>query len=190
VRRLALDFQHHCGTATPTLFGSLRINSLVPSGIHEMMGLAFATTFCAGDSCPCGNDDEFGGCAGAHGRGASLTIGGGSPSLAANDLGLLALDLPPGKPALLLAGRGLQRVSFGNGVQCLAGALPRPLVAQADAQGTARWTRVSAAAAALLGASSPDLVAPVRFQAWYRDELGACGSAANLSNGLQVSFRP
>jgi len=190
VWRLALDFEHRCGATAPSLFGSLRVNSLIPSGLHEMMGFSFATTFCAGEQCPCGNHDEFGGCAGAQGGGASLTVASGGPSLAADDLELIALGLPAHGPAILLAARGLQRKPFGNGLMCLAGNPTRPVVAQSDASGMARWTHFARTATALVQVASPGPVAPVRFQAWYRDELGACGGAANLSNGLQVSFRP
>jgi hypothetical protein len=190
VRRFALDFQHHCGAASATLVGSLRLNSLVPPALYEMLGLSFASTFCGGTGCPCGNDDELGGCAGASGQGAALTVGAGGPSLAADDLELVALGLPPHGPALLLAGRSLEERAFGNGRLCLAGHVARLAVAQADAQGGARWSHVGAAAGALAAWSGPGPASAVRFQAWYRDAGGSCGASANLTNGLQVSFQP
>jgi hypothetical protein len=191
VKRLALDFEFHCNMSTAALFGVIRINSTVPSTLAETAGMAFSTAFCFGDSCPCGNLDSMGGCAHALGNGAALTVSAGGPSLAVDDLQILAAGMPPHRTALLLASaRTAAPVAFGNGQMCLGGPIRRLGIASADDMGNAVWNDIAPRVAGLANWLGPIPGSPVRFQAWYRDASALCGSGTNLTSALQVSFTP
>ncbi|MAF67102.1 MAG: hypothetical protein CMJ84_15770 [Planctomycetes bacterium] len=151
------------------------------------------TTFCFGDgsgtSCPCGN---FGGaaegCGNSTGTGAALT-GGGSPSVATDDLLLSAANALPGQPGLFFQGNnavnGGSGVVFGDGLRCAGNTVIRLQVVVPDAAGDAGTTVAIATAG---GASAGDTRA---YQFWYRDPSGSpCGAGFNLTNGYSVDWAP
>jgi len=154
-----------------------------------------STAFCFGDGsgtlCPCGNPSAAGageGCANSSGFGAEIVATGGA-SVAADDLRLLACRLLPGQAALLFAGPGViaggDGIVFGDGLRCVGGGVVRLGIRIPDEAGTAVWGPGLRAAG---GWASGDTR---RFQVWYRDPLGSpCGSAFNLSNGLEVTINP
>jgi len=61
---------------------------------------------------------------------------------------------------------------------------------QSDAQGVALRTNVISRSQLFppTGQIQPGSV--WNFQAWYRDSAGPCGSGTNLTNALEVVFRP
>ena len=150
------------------------------------------TLFCSGDgtgsSCPCANPGVAGtGCANSSGGGA-LLLSSGSSSTLADDLGFAASGLLPNQPALLFAGlnavNGGAGTLFGDGLRCAGGNVVRLGVRVPDANGDAAWGPGLGAAG---GWGAGDVR---RFQAWYRDPQGSpCGTAFNLSNGVEVSFQ-
>jgi hypothetical protein len=145
---------------------------------------------------PCGNHDDFGGCANsfAPSRGAILSAGGTS-SVVADSLLLEARWLPPNIPGILfMGGAASSSLPFGDGRLCVgSGATgvfrllpPKP----SGPGGVMTWSGLVA-----MTQSNPPVgqIAPGQtwyFQAWYRDPGGPCGSGFNLSNGLQVTFTP
>jgi hypothetical protein len=144
--------------------------------------------YCFGLGCPCGNDDGAAGCANSSGVGAQLD-GAGSVSLAADDLLLIGSDLIPNQPALLfsaeLALNGCAGVPFGDGLRCAGTHARRLSTKLPDANGDALF-----GPGLLALESSPQPGDERRYQLWYRDLLGPCGSAFNLSNGFAVRYTP
>lgn len=156
-------------------------------------GGGLGVTYCFGDgsgtSCPCGNaGGAEEGCANSSGAGAAL-VAGGSLSVGADDLFFAAAGLLPGQPALLFSGlnsvNGGAGILFGDGLRCAGGTVKRLGVAVPDPAGSATWGPGLAAAGAWLAGETR------RFQAWYRDPVGSpCGSAFNLSHGVELVFAP
>lgn len=151
------------------------------------------TSYCFGvggaTACPCGNPGGAQeGCANSSGAGATLAATG-STSAAADDLGLLGGGLLPGQPALLFSGlnavNGGDGVSFGDGLRCAGGTVKRLGVRVPDGGGAASWGPGLSTVGAWASGDTR------RFQVWYRDPVGSpCGSAFNLSHGLELVFGP
>jgi hypothetical protein len=143
--------------------------------------------FCHCASGPCANPDREAGCANSTGEGARLS-GAGSASASADDLVLVAEDMPPGKSALLFAGtirvNGGVGLPFGDGLRCAGGAIQRLGIRSTGALGTASW---GPGLSVQGGWGAGDLRT---FQVWYRDGAhGSCSSGFNLTQGLEVTFR-
>ena len=203
--------------ATSTLFDQLDIGNLLglrptnpsqavirlfgPTGpaldvtIDEMRfvdGSAISPT-CLGDgsaaACPCSNPGGLGqGCANSAGAGGLLS-GLGSASLAANDLGFWADQLPASTPAVLFAGitnvSGGNGLPFGAGRRCAGRELRRVGLRMTDADGQATWDAdVLGMAGALAGQT-------LTFQVWYADAAGACmGRPYNATQAFEVAITP
>lgn len=156
--------------------------------IPQSEGSAYCFGDGSGTACPCFNGGGAGeGCANSTGAGALLWAAG-SPSASADELVAYANQLPPLQPALLFAGRNAVNqgsgVLFSDGLRCAGGGVVRLGVAWSAPDGTTIW---GPGFAGRSGAVAGDLL---RFQAWYRDGLGPCGSGSNLSNGLEIGFTP
>ena len=150
------------------------------------------TAYCSGDgsgtACPCNNGASQGqGCANSTGAGAILDADG-SPSVAANDLALVATHLPPNVSALLIQGtrqaRGGAGVVFGDGLRCVGGTIVRFPPRSSSASGMATFGPGLAASGGWTAGGTED------FQAWYRDNGGPCGSGFNLSSARSITFTP
>jgi len=110
---------------------------------------------------------------------------GGSTSVAANNLVLLASPVPD-QPGLFFYGPDQTLVPFGDGFRCVGGIIGRLSVV--NATGNAMqfsldntmppngWTVITAGST-------------WNFQAWYRDPA-AQGTGFNHSNGLELTFVP
>ncbi len=150
--------------------------------------------FCPGDGsgalCPCGNFGAAGeGCATSNGAG-GLLLAGGTADAVADDLTFQAQHLLPNQPALLFAAanavNGGLGVPFGDGLRCAGGSVKRLGVVIPNASGEASWgPGLNGGAGALQWWSPGDTR---RFQAWFRDPPGPCGTGFNLSNGYEVTF--
>lgn len=150
------------------------------------------TPYCFGDGsgtpCPCNNPGSTGqGCANSTGHGASLDADG-SPSVAADDLTLVASGMPPHVSVLLFQGttqvQGGAGSVFGDGLRCAGGVVKRFTVQATDASGAATWGPGLAAS----GGWSAGLTE--NFQATYRNHGGPCGSGFNLSSARSITFVP
>jgi hypothetical protein len=154
----------------------------------------FALPYCFGNSCPCDNDDSLAGCITSRGAGA-LLIACGSGSVTTDDLVLTASGLPAGQNGILYMGAGQLSLPFGDGLRCVG----------AGGAGIFRYLPVLGSGANGEIALGPGIAARSQgfapggrigpgdtwnFQAWFRDPLGACGSAFNLSNAVAVTFAP
>jgi hypothetical protein len=115
----------------------------------------------------------------------------GSSSLMADDLRLIALGSVPSQFGLFYYGPQQTQVLFGDGFRCVgSGGIGifrlRPIL-QADATGRAHLDldlTASSGAGQILPGSSWN------FQYWYRDPLLPGGANFNLSDALEVLFRP
>lgn len=141
-----------------------------------------------GSLCPCSNDGSPGqGCANSTGSGVRL-ISGGSNSIGAGDLRLIASQLPPFQPGLFF--QGTQSVNGGlgtfngDGLFCAGGVIVRLELGFASAGGALEST-VDIPAAGGVGPGD------VRYyQLWYRDSIGPCSTGSNLSSMVVVTYEP
>jgi len=122
--------------------------------------------------------------------GASSIHGSGSASFSANDLVLVADNVPAGQPGLFYYGpQALGGLPFGDGFRCVGGAAGQVVrifpFAVADAGGVMSSpidNTNPAHAQVVTGAS-------INFQAWFRDPAAGM-SGFNLSDGLTVTLVP
>jgi hypothetical protein len=153
------------------------------------------SAYCFGTGCPCGNDDAAAGC-GNHGFDADVTTGAllsasGSADLFADDLALTVSGVDRGQFGLLFMGSARAGVPAGDGILCIgagASGLWRFPVFKADPSGQfsllnpVTLSQGFGAGGQILSGSTWG------FQAWYRDPKGPCGTGANFSNALDVTF--
>lgn len=150
--------------------------------------------YCTCASGPCGNDDPSAGCANSTGSGASLTAIG-STSVVIDDLLLQATSLPTSQNGIFYMGGGTVELPFGDGERCVSTGgvgLFRFPVQNSGSSGTMSrgpglvgYSCANFSSAGCIAAGST-----WNFQNWYRDPMGPCSSAFNLSNGLAVTFTP
>jgi polyhydroxybutyrate depolymerase len=137
---------------------------------------AFASTYC--QSTP-------------NSSGAAATMDAlGSSSISANDLGLVASDLPASQTGLFYYGAGELSLPFGNGTRCVG----------SGGVGVFRFGVQNSGAAGVLylavdygnpprPAGQISAGSTWKFQAWFRDPMGG-GSFFDLSDGLSIDFGP
>ncbi len=155
-------------------------------------------TYCFGNSCPCGNDDPFSGCANLGSDGWNFTGGGlevvsGSDYACADDLVLRAYDLASNKSALLFMGAAPLELPFGDGKLCIgAGGVGifRYGVHTTDSSGTILETNIVSRSQSFASGGRIRGGSTWYFQVWYRDPGGPCASAFNTTNALVVTFLP
>lgn len=139
---------------------------------------------------PCSNRDYGAGCTSVgHDRGARL-LAGGTASVAADDLVLLADLVPPNRTAVVFRGTStIAQTQMGEGWRCIGAPLARFAAQDSGASGVVALGPGVAAAAALNGPP----IQPGQtwnFQVWYRDPGSPCGATSNVSNGYSVAFVP
>jgi len=147
--------------------------------------------YCFGNDCPCDNNDPTAGCVNSTGKGALLN-GNGTASVSADDLTLCGSQLPKASLCLILISGGKADLPFRDGKLCLS---PKGLSRLGKHRNTSNKGNVC----------FPQLVGSFldqgrmlnagetwNFQLWYRDGGGGspCGSHANTSNALSVTFTP
>jgi hypothetical protein len=146
------------------------------------------TAYCACPAGPCGNPDPAAGCANSTGAGAELTAVGATQP---DEVNLLVTGSPPGQFAIFFQGDDASLTPFGDGFVCAAGSVVRitvpPLTIGAD--GTAEYglcfgdPPISGVTGVVPGSGVTK-----RYQFWYRDPSGPCGSGFNLSNGYEITW--
>ncbi len=149
------------------------------------------TAFCFGVTpavCPCSNFGAVGtGCANSTGAGALLE-GEGSTGIANDDAAFHAHGMPANANAVLFQGtlavNGGIGAPFRDGLRCVAGAVRRLGLNQADAAGGCEWGPGLAATGGWAAGQT------LNFQVWYRDPQGPCSNGSNFTNALAVTFDP
>jgi len=148
--------------------------------------------YCRGDgtdgTCPCGNPGfPNEGCANSGGSGGLLQAEG-STIADADYVVFEASGLLSFQPALLFVGLNAinngNGLVFGDGLRCAGGSVVRLGIQAPDSSGDASW------GPGLGGMGGWGAGDTRRFQAWYRDPGGPCGTGFNLTNGLEVVFSP
>ncbi len=147
--------------------------------------------FCPEGFAPCDNEDSFGGCANATGKGAFLSACG-STSVVADDLRLQATSAPSSVFAVLVMGDLTQQppLYIGNGRLCLADtqSLRRFHVEQASASGVITYgTGLIAESLQFPQGGHIQAGLTRHFQLWHRDN-GVCFNNSGLSNALSITF--
>ena len=143
--------------------------------------------YCFGDgsalACPCANPGGTGeGCRNSTGSGGLLSATGAG-SISDDDLAIVASNLPNNQNGLIYAGLNPIQAPFGDGHRCVAGAIVRFPVRNAGSGGSFTEANVASNLGLLAGETR-------RFQAWFRDPMGPCGSGHNLTHALAVTFAP
>lgn len=157
------------------------------------------TRFCFAEeaSCPCGNVAPASGCVNSTGVGAQLEVVAGTTSVVADDLVLLAHDLPVGEFAIFIAAQGHQSMPFADGRLCVGGPGYKTVRYTAPTLVPATGAlRLGPGLVALSNSNHVGLPAIVGidageswfFQTYYRDAAGPCGTGANLSNAVALTF--
>ncbi len=159
-------------------------------------GSGVGTAFCNGDGsgtlCPCGNQNDgsngVSGCANSAGAGGGKLVASGSPSISAADLVLAGSTLQTGQAGLYLQGNnatgGGNGVVFGDGLRCAGGGVVRLQVRNSGMTGSS-FTTVNIGAIGGVSAGQTK-----RYQLWFRDTAGPCGSGFNFTNGLEITWAP
>jgi hypothetical protein len=162
--------------------------------LSDLIRLEFARApakyTCFGDGtlltgCGCNNNTAAGGhrgCRNSTGEGA-LLLANGSASIAANDLVVVATDLPPGKVGLVLSSQAIGQLPLGNGVMCIGNPLQRLPVHFADGGGA--FTHDDFGASLIRTPGDRFLL-----QVVYRDPDANCVGTFNLTNAMEVLFTP
>jgi hypothetical protein len=140
---------------------------------------------------PCNNPDSAAGCANSTGVGGTLEAVG-TTSVFADDLSLVAAQLPTNQFGIVYMGSAAAAAPFGDGVRCAGGAIFRYGAGFSGPGGTYTLGRgVAGASCALFGVPGCiDAGETWHFQGWYRDPTGPCGSGWNVTNGLSITFTP
>jgi hypothetical protein len=135
--------------------------------------------------CPCGNQDtDQTGCKNSTGAGASLEAIG-STGVFNDDAEFEAAGMPPNKLALLFQGTTQIGAPFYDGFLCAGGQIKRFMPQHADSTGAAVWGPGLASTGGWMAGQTR------LFQVWYRDPVGGpCGTNANLSNAVKITFDP
>ncbi len=171
------------------------------SGSAEFFELVTsAVSYCFGMGCSCANEDPVAGCAnstlliGLFPQG-GLLAACGTESVSSDDLVLRLFQLPVNQFGIVYMGGAPIQLPFGDGFQCVG----------AGGLGIFRYDPPQSSGASGIIDLGPGIVARSQsfaanghidagetwyFQGWYRDPMGPCGTAFNLSNALAVTFAP
>ena len=149
-----------------------------------------------GSKATCTNADASAGCANSTGVGGRLLSNiqsGGSVSLALDNLVLTATQLPLNVQGMVYMGRSSRPpTTFYDGLRCINLPVLRHATKNSGATGSfALGPGIAALSLARFGASGT--IAPgdtLYFQTWYRDPTGPCGTSANVTSAIKVTFLP
>lgn len=163
--------------------------------------------FCPGDgsigNCPCGNINDGswtgvfgtpgnpGGCSNSQFIAGSMLTGFGSESVGADDLTLAvtrAVTFPFGAPSnvqFLYSSSTVAWLPFRDGILCLAGPTQRFYGPSPNAMGSLTKSQIASTIGASAGTTT-------FVQCMYPEDssVSPCGTAYNLSNGLELNWTP
>jgi hypothetical protein len=188
------ELDNNCSPADVTLPDGITNDPTIDFGYNVKPDF---TPYCFADQgdCPCGNDYALGGCENLTGTGATLTASGSS-SVAADDMVLSATGLTHNEFGIMMMGGAPIRLAFVNGLRCVGqGPLDvyrfMPPV-QSDGNGDLTFgPGIVALSCAILQPNACIQPGEARyFQFWYRDQVGTCNLKSNLTNAIEVCFRP
>ncbi len=167
---------------------SLDVNGdAIPDECQQGAGLPYCFGDGSGTSCPCGNNDGTGaGCKNSTGNGALLYNLGGA-SVGSDDTALYVVRMPHNKNGLIFMASspvaGGNGIPFFDGLICAGGFTHRFGLHNSGANGSFSQLNVATLAPTLITAGSV-----WNFQTWHRDPAGPCGTNANFSNAVRITF--
>ncbi len=150
----------------------------------EPVGVAY----CHCSTAHCGNPDPDAGCANSTGAGALLSAQG----IPANgDVDLLVEGAIPDQFALFFEAENEIHAPFGDGYLCAYGNLIRftQIPIQVEWDGTTAfgpcfgWPTIPEVTGVVPGSGVTK-----RYQLWYRDPTGPCGTGSNTTNALAITW--
>jgi len=147
--------------------------------------------YCFGNDCPCDNDDASAGCVNSTGSGALLT-GSGSASISADDLTLCGTNMPKASLCLVIISGGQADLPFRDGKLCLAASSLSRLQKHRNTSNKGKVCYTGLVGAFVDQGRMINAGETWNFQLWYRDggQGSPCGTHANTSNALTVTFTP
>ena len=173
---------------------------LLPLCLTSLLAMASAFaqiggSYCFGTGCPCGNDDASAGCGnygidGDAGTGAPLSASG-TADLFTDDLLLVVNGIDRGKFGFLFMGSAKAGAPAGDGLMCVGpgtSGLWRFPVQKSNSAGQLSLANPITFSQGFGSGGQIISGSTWGFQAWYRDPKGPCGSGANFSNALDVTF--
>lgn len=149
-----------------------------------------------GSKATCANADASAGCANSTGVGGRLLSNiqsGGSVSVALDNLVLTASQLPLNVQGMVYMGRSSRPpTTFYDGLRCINLPVLRHATKNSGATGSfALGPGIAALSLARFGASGTISAGDtLYFQTWYRDPTGPCGTSANVTSAIKVTFLP
>jgi len=191
----ALAFQATAGSTYMVNVGGWSAGEVGTGALSVISTLG--NPYCVGDGngtpCPCGNNAPASflptGCVNSSASAGTL-LGGGSASLSADSVVLVAAGVVPSLPGVFFSGQnainGGLGIQFGDGLRCAGQNAVRIEVTGSDGNGNAITTvEVSTNGQAFGNTLSVGDV--VNYQYWYRQPPGGlCGNSHNLTNALQI----
>lgn len=147
--------------------------------------------WCA-NGAPCGNSATNAGCTNSTTVGATLAAAGSS-SIVQNELRFEVRHMQPVRSALLFMGAGTGQTVLGDGLRMVApagGGLYRFGAQLSGPDGAFEQRAIVARAQSFAPPGQLQPGATWNFQCWYRDPAGPCSSGTNLTNAVEVLFRP
>ena len=159
-------------------------------GVGDVCDGLIVQSYCACDGtglpAPCCNfDGPESGCRNSTGQGAKLEACG-TTSVGNDDLVLTLSRMAPGQFGILYMGTNQIAAFFGDGHRCVGGTVWRFTVQNGGPSGS--FSRGPGIIAGTFAGSHISVGSSWNFQGWFRDPLGPCGSAFNLSNALHMTF--
>jgi hypothetical protein len=187
------DRVHVTGTANPLCISFCQQgNGCINNNTIDFCDPTTPYCYCAANA-PCGNVDPNAGCNNSTGVGARLS-GGGTASVAADDLVLTSSQLPHNVSCIVFMGTAQPAAPFHDGLRCVGAGffgLFRFPLRNAGANGTFDETPIISYANTHFPPPAHIVAGSVwSFQTWYRDPTGPCGHFTNVSNAVKVSFTP
>ncbi len=149
--------------------------------------------FCSAVNAPCSNPDPCAGCMNSTLSG-SLLSGFGTPSVALDDLVLVASELPPAQFGLYIMSANQALAPFGSGLRCMSAPITRFLPPiPTDPCGSTLGPGIVAHTLANFASTFHITAGSTwNFQHWYRDPSTPppCVLEFNLTNAVKVTFTP
>jgi hypothetical protein len=138
----------------------------------------------------CGNSDPSAGCQNSTGAGALFTATGTS-SVSTDDLMFTMNPLPINKFGIFYMGTTTPNLPFGDGYRCVGGSIFRYPILNSGGTGSITFGPIVGYANTHFSAMGHIVSGDTwNFQGWYRDPMGPCGGAFNLTNATTITFSP
>lgn len=173
-------------------FGAYGGDDACPSDPYCNSGAAYVfeldpgTGYCYCAVGPCGNSDPGAGCLTSSGSGALLSAEGTSNP---DTIRLVISGAPALQFGIFFQGNGRIGIPFGDGFLCAGGGVIRMTAPRrTSATGEAVFPGAGDPPISVLTGVTPGSGVTKRYQFWFRDPFGPCGTAFSTSNGYEITW--